>query len=88
MAIFQDLVHCHGFPGKYSSVNRCVRKLCRPTIGEARIMFRTAAGEDRMARRLINGQSAFNWMRKVLQGEFTPRLLNKRWVASRTWINS
>jgi hypothetical protein len=53
MAIFQDLVHCHGFPGKYSSVNRCVRKLRRPTIGEARLMFPTAAGEDRMARRLM-----------------------------------
>jgi hypothetical protein len=84
-AIFQDLVHSHGFPGKYSSVNRFVRKLRQSTIAEARLMFRTAAGDDRMARSLMARQSAFNWMRKVLQGEFTPTLL--RWVASRTWIN-
>jgi hypothetical protein len=77
MAIFQDLVHNHGFPGKYSSVNRFVRKLRRSMIAEARLMFSTAAGEDRMARRLVARQSAFNWMRKVLQGEFTPTLLGK-----------
>ena len=77
LAIFQDLVQSHGFPGKYSSVNRFVRQLRRSTIAEARLMFQTAAGEDRMARRLMARQSAFNWMRKVLQGQFTPTLLSK-----------
>ena len=76
-AIFQDLVHSHGFPGKYSSVNRFVRKLRRSMIAEARLMFPTSAGEDRMARRLMARQSAFNWMRKVLQGESTSTLLSK-----------
>jgi len=77
MGIFQDLVHSHGFTGKYSSVNRFVRKLRGSMIAEAHLMFQTAPGEDRSAKRLIARQSAFNWMRKVLQGEFTYTFLSK-----------
>src|SRR5215471_9127920 len=75
MCIFQDLVDKHGFPGKSSSVKRFVRKLRGLKPLKTGLMFPTTIGEDRLARRLMARQSAFNWMRKVLQGEFTPTLL-------------
>ena len=40
------------------------------------MMFLTTTGENRLARRLVARQCAFNWMRRVLQGEFTPTLLS------------
>ena len=45
MGIFQDLVNCHGFAGKYSSVKRFVRKLRGRAAPEARVVIETAAGE-------------------------------------------
>ena len=75
MSIFQDLVDSHGFSGKCSSVKRFVRKLCGSMPLETSLMSSTTIGENRLVRRLMARHSAFNWMRKVLQGEFTPTLL-------------
>ena len=63
------------FPGKSSSVKRFVRKLRGLMPLETGLMFPATIGENRLARRFMARQSAFNWMRKVLQGEFTPTLL-------------
>ena len=46
MAIWQDLVDCHGFAGRYASVKRFVRKLCGSPAPEARVVIETAAGEE------------------------------------------
>ena len=46
MAIFQDLVDGHGFSGKYASVKRFVRKLRGSAAPEARVVIRTAPGEE------------------------------------------
>jgi transposase len=46
MAIWQDLVDCHGFAGRYSSVKRFVRKLCGAVTPEARVVIETAPGEE------------------------------------------
>jgi transposase len=75
MSIFQDLMDNHGFPGRSSSVKRFVRKLRGLTPVDTRLMFPTTIGDNRSARRFMARQSAFNWMRRVLQGEFTPTLL-------------
>jgi len=76
LSIFQDLVDSHGFPGKSCSVNRFIRKLRGSMSFETRLMFPTTTGENRLAKRLVARQCAFNWMRRVLQGEFTPTLLS------------
>jgi transposase len=46
MAIWQDLVDGHGFPGRYASVKRFVRKLCGSATPEARVVIETAPGEE------------------------------------------
>ena len=46
MAIWQDLVDCHGFAGRYASVKRFVRKLVGSSAPEARVVIETAPGED------------------------------------------
>jgi hypothetical protein len=46
VAIWQDLVDGHGFPGRYSSVKRFVHKLCGSPTPEARVVIETAPGED------------------------------------------
>jgi transposase len=46
MAIWQDLVDGHGFPEKYASVKRFVRKLRGSAAPEARVVIETAAGEE------------------------------------------
>ena len=46
VAIFQDLVDGHGFPGRYSSVKRFVRKLRGAPMPEARVVIQTAPGEE------------------------------------------
>jgi hypothetical protein len=46
MAIWEDLVDGHGFPGRYASVKRFVRKLCGFSVPEARVVINTAPGED------------------------------------------
>jgi hypothetical protein len=47
MAIWQDLVDDHGFPGRYASVRRFVLRLRGGgTPGEARVVITTAPGED------------------------------------------
>ena len=46
MAIWQDLVDGHGFAGRYASVKRFVRKLCRSPGPEARVVIETAPGEE------------------------------------------
>jgi len=46
MAIWQDLVDDHGFPGRYNSVKRFVRQQCGVTTPEARVVIETAAGEE------------------------------------------
>ena len=46
MAIWQDLVDDHGFPGRYASVRRFVAMLrARPPV-EARVVITTAPGEE------------------------------------------
>ena len=46
MAIWQDLVDDHGFPGRYASVRRFVATLRdRPPV-EARVVITTARGEE------------------------------------------
>lgn len=74
-SIYQDLVDSHGFAGKSSSVHRFVRKLRGSVPFEARLLFPTMTGQNRLARSLMARQSAFDWMRRVLQGEFTPAFL-------------
>lgn len=46
MAIWQDLVEDHGFPGRYASVRRFVRQLRQATPEEARVVITTAPGEE------------------------------------------
>jgi transposase len=46
MAIWQELVDAHGFTASYQSVKRFMRKLCGPPTPEARVVIRTAAGEE------------------------------------------
>ena len=46
MAIWQDLVDDHGFTARYASVRRFVRKLRGSTPVEARVVIRTARGEE------------------------------------------
>ncbi|MFQ5972672.1 MAG: IS21 family transposase [Alphaproteobacteria bacterium] len=46
MAIWQDLVDDHGFPGRYASVRRFVAKLRRRRPAEARVRITTAPGEE------------------------------------------
>ncbi len=46
MAIWQDLVDDHGFPGRYASVRRFVVKLRGHTPAEARVVITTAPGEE------------------------------------------
>lgn len=46
MAIWQDLVHGHGFGEKYSSVKRFVRKMCGSPRPEARVIIETAPAEE------------------------------------------
>ena len=46
MAIWQDLVDDHGFPGRYNSVKRFVRQQRGVTTPEARVVIETAAGEE------------------------------------------
>ena len=46
MAIWQDLVDGHGFPGRYASVKRFVHKLRGSPSPEARVVIQTAPGED------------------------------------------
>ena len=46
MAIWQDLVDDHGFPGRYASVRRFVRQLRRGAPVEARVVITTAPGEE------------------------------------------
>jgi len=46
MAIWQDLVDGHGFGEKYASVKRFARKLRGSATPEARVVIRTAAGEE------------------------------------------
>ena len=46
MAIWQDLVDCHGFAGRYASVKRFVRKLVGSSAPEARVVIETAPGEE------------------------------------------
>jgi transposase len=46
IAIFQDLVDGHTFPGRYASVKRFVRKLRGTLTPEARVGIQTAPGEE------------------------------------------
>jgi transposase len=46
MAIWQDLVDDHGFPGRYNSVKRFVRQQRGVPPPEARVVIETAAGEE------------------------------------------
>src|SRR5205085_7958328 len=46
MAIWQDLVDGHGFPGRYASVKRLVHKLRGSGSPEARVVIQTAPGEE------------------------------------------
>jgi transposase len=46
MAIWQDLVDCHGFSGRYASVKRFVNKLRGSPTPEARVVIETAPGEE------------------------------------------
>ena len=46
MAIWQDLVSDHGFPGGYQSVKRFVRKLRGSELPQAVGIIQTAAGEE------------------------------------------
>lgn len=46
MAIWQDLVDDHGFPGKYASVRRFVATLRTQAPAEARVVIVTAPGEE------------------------------------------
>jgi hypothetical protein len=46
MAIWQDLVDDHGFPGRYASVRRFVEKLRGQRTPEAHPVIVTAPGED------------------------------------------
>jgi transposase len=46
MAIWQDLVDCHGFSASYQSVQRFVRKLQISVSPEARAVIETAPGEE------------------------------------------
>ena len=46
MAIWQDLVDGHGFPGRYASVKRFVHKLRGSPSPEARVVIETAPGEE------------------------------------------
>ena len=46
MAIWQDLVDGHGFPGRYASVKRFVHKLRGSPSPEARVVIVTAPGEE------------------------------------------
>jgi transposase len=46
MAIWQDLVDDHGFPGRYASVRRFVRQLRGTAPVEARVVITTAPGEE------------------------------------------
>jgi transposase len=46
MAIWQDLVDAHGFPGRYASVRRFVGKLRGPPEVEPRAIITTAPGEE------------------------------------------
>jgi transposase len=46
MAIWQDLMDDHGFPGRYASVRRFVRQLRRHAPVEARVVITTAPGEE------------------------------------------
>ena len=46
MAIWQDLVDDHGFPGRYASVRRFVLKLRGQTPAEARVVITTPVGEE------------------------------------------
>ena len=53
MAIWQDLVDDHGFPGRYASVRRFVATLRdRPPV-EARVVITTARGEDYVESRVM-----------------------------------
>ena len=49
VAIWQDLVDDHGFPGRYASVRRFVVKLRGSTPVEARVVITTAPGEEGQA---------------------------------------
>jgi transposase len=46
MAIWQDLVSEHGFPGGYETVKRFVRKLRGAELPQAAAIILTAAGEE------------------------------------------
>ncbi len=46
MAIWQDLVDDHGFPGRYNSVKRFVRQQRGVISPEARVVIETAPGEE------------------------------------------
>lgn len=46
VAIWQDLVDDHGFPGRYASVRRFVVKLRGSAPVDARVVITTAAGEE------------------------------------------
>jgi hypothetical protein len=46
MAIWQDLVDDHGFPGRYASVRRFVVKLRGQQTPQAHPVIVTAPGED------------------------------------------
>jgi transposase len=46
MAIWQDLIDCHGFSASYQSVQRFVRKLQISVSPEARAVIETAPGEE------------------------------------------
>jgi len=46
MAIWQDLVDDHRFPGRYASVKRFVAKLRTQASPDARVVITTAVGEE------------------------------------------
>ena len=46
MAIYQDLMDGHGFPARYASVKRFVRKLHGGPAPEARVVIETPPGEE------------------------------------------
>src|SRR5690242_8567579 len=46
MAIWQDLIDDHGFPGRYASVRRFVGKLRGDASPEARVVITTSPGEE------------------------------------------
>jgi transposase len=46
MAIWQDLVDCNSFVGRYAGVKRFVRKLVGSSGPEARVVIETAPGEE------------------------------------------